>query len=134
MRDRTGRAWCIGHAPARGAVRAKRQAMSHATPSSSAAIRNGAPGRCAGARGPMKKPKLPANIAGPTMPAIETRLISAPWMRPCTSGPTWRVISACVEGAAMPQIALIGMPFVLLYTAGVYYFFRGKVRLDDESY
>jgi cytochrome d ubiquinol oxidase subunit II len=31
-------------------------------------------------------------------------------------------------------IALIGMPFVLLYTAGVYYFFRGKVRLDDESY
>jgi cytochrome d ubiquinol oxidase subunit II len=31
-------------------------------------------------------------------------------------------------------IAIIGMPFVLLYTAGVYYFFRGKVILDDESY
>jgi cytochrome d ubiquinol oxidase subunit II len=31
-------------------------------------------------------------------------------------------------------IALIGMPFVLLYTAGVYYFFRGKVELDDDSY
>jgi cytochrome bd ubiquinol oxidase subunit II len=31
-------------------------------------------------------------------------------------------------------IALIGIPFVLLYTAGVYYFFRGKVVLDDESY
>ena len=31
-------------------------------------------------------------------------------------------------------IALIGLPFVLLYTAGVYYFFRGKVVLDDESY
>lgn len=31
-------------------------------------------------------------------------------------------------------IALIGMPFVLLYTAGVYYFFRGRVKLDDESY
>jgi len=31
-------------------------------------------------------------------------------------------------------IALIGMPFVLLYTAGVYYFFRGRVELDDESY
>ena len=31
-------------------------------------------------------------------------------------------------------IALIGMPFVLLYTAGVYYFFRGKVELDEESY
>jgi cytochrome d ubiquinol oxidase subunit II len=31
-------------------------------------------------------------------------------------------------------IALMGMPFVLLYTAGVYFFFRGKVELDDESY
>ena len=26
----------------------------------------------------------------------------------------------------MLVIALIGMPLVLLYTAGVYYFFRGK--------
>ena len=31
-------------------------------------------------------------------------------------------------------IALIGMPFVLLYTAGVYYIFRGKVRLSGDSY
>jgi cytochrome d ubiquinol oxidase subunit II len=31
-------------------------------------------------------------------------------------------------------IALIGMPFVLLYTAGVYYIFRGKVRVDTTSY
>ncbi len=31
-------------------------------------------------------------------------------------------------------VALIGMPFVLLYTAGVYYFFRGRVQLDDGSY
>ena len=31
-------------------------------------------------------------------------------------------------------IALIGMPFVLLYTAGVYYVFRGKVRLTPQSY
>jgi cytochrome d ubiquinol oxidase subunit II len=30
--------------------------------------------------------------------------------------------------------AIIGMPFVLLYTGGVYYFFRGRVQLDDESY
>jgi len=36
--------------------------------------------------------------------------------------------------AVMFVIALIGMPFVLLYTAGVYYFFRGKVELDDDSY
>ena len=34
----------------------------------------------------------------------------------------------------MIVIAVIGIPFVLLYTAGVYYFFRGKVVLDDESY
>ena len=31
-------------------------------------------------------------------------------------------------------VAIIGMPFVVLYTAGVYWFFRGKVELDDESY
>ena len=34
----------------------------------------------------------------------------------------------------MLVIALIGMPFVLLYTAGVYYIFRGKVELDPTSY
>jgi cytochrome bd ubiquinol oxidase subunit II len=31
-------------------------------------------------------------------------------------------------------IAVIGMPFVLLYTAGVYYIFRGKVKLHPGSY
>jgi len=31
-------------------------------------------------------------------------------------------------------IAVIGMPFVLLYTAGVYYIFRGKVHLEPDSY
>jgi cytochrome bd ubiquinol oxidase subunit II len=31
-------------------------------------------------------------------------------------------------------IALIGMPFVILYTAGVYYVFRGKVKLTPQSY
>jgi cytochrome d ubiquinol oxidase subunit II len=31
-------------------------------------------------------------------------------------------------------IALIGMPFVLLYTAGVYYVFRGKVIVQPDSY
>ena len=30
-------------------------------------------------------------------------------------------------------IALIGMPFVLLYTAGVYYIFRGKVTVDNTQ-
>ena len=31
-------------------------------------------------------------------------------------------------------MALIGMPFVLLYTAGVYYIFRGRVKLGPSSY
>ena len=31
-------------------------------------------------------------------------------------------------------IALIGMPFVLLYTTGVYYLFRGKVTVEPTSY
>ncbi len=31
-------------------------------------------------------------------------------------------------------IALIGMPFVVLYTAGVYYVFRGKTVVDTRSY
>jgi cytochrome d ubiquinol oxidase subunit II len=34
----------------------------------------------------------------------------------------------------MLVVALIGIPFVLLYTAGVYYIFRGKVRLSADSY
>ena len=34
----------------------------------------------------------------------------------------------------MLVIALIGMPLVLLYTAGVYYFFRGKVIVEPKSY
>jgi cytochrome d ubiquinol oxidase subunit II len=31
-------------------------------------------------------------------------------------------------------IAVIGLPFVLLYTAGVYYIFRGRVQLGPASY
>jgi len=34
----------------------------------------------------------------------------------------------------MLVIALIGMPFVLVYTSGVYYIFRGKVKLTPQSY
>ena len=31
-------------------------------------------------------------------------------------------------------VALIGMPLVLAYTICIYYVFRGKVKLTDESY
>ena len=31
-------------------------------------------------------------------------------------------------------VAVIGMPFVLLYTTGVYYIFRGKTKVESEGY
>ena len=31
-------------------------------------------------------------------------------------------------------VALIGMPFVLLYTSGAYYIFRGKAEVEPEGY
>ena len=34
----------------------------------------------------------------------------------------------------MAIIALIGMPFVLAYTAAIYWAFRGKVRITEHSY
>jgi len=34
----------------------------------------------------------------------------------------------------MSLFALIGMPLVLSYTAGIYWVFRGKVKLDSHSY
>jgi cytochrome bd ubiquinol oxidase subunit II len=34
----------------------------------------------------------------------------------------------------MLVVALIGMPLVLVYTAGIYYFFRGKTALGPDSY
>jgi cytochrome d ubiquinol oxidase subunit II len=34
----------------------------------------------------------------------------------------------------MLVVAIIGLPFVLLYTAGVQYLFRGKVELSPDSY
>ena len=34
----------------------------------------------------------------------------------------------------MLVVAIVGLPFVLLYTAGVQYLFRGKVRLSPDSY
>ncbi|MDR0360313.1 MAG: cytochrome d ubiquinol oxidase subunit II [bacterium] len=42
--------------------------------------------------------------------------------------------SASLTLTVMLVVAVIGMPFVLLYTAGVQYLFRGKVRLKSDSY
>jgi cytochrome bd ubiquinol oxidase subunit II len=42
--------------------------------------------------------------------------------------------SAAETLTVMLVVAVIGLPFVLLYTAGVQYLFRGKVRLTGDSY
>jgi cytochrome d ubiquinol oxidase subunit II len=34
----------------------------------------------------------------------------------------------------MRNIAFLGMPFVLAYTAVIYWVFRGKVELGSQSY
>jgi len=46
----------------------------------------------------------------------------------------YNAASASNTLTVMLIIALIGMPLALLYTAGVYYFFRGKTELDTHSY
>ena len=62
----------------------------------------------------------PVMLPSSTDPAFDLTVHNS-----ASAGPTLQV---------MTVIALLGMPFVLLYTAGVYYFFRGRVVLDDESY
>ena len=46
----------------------------------------------------------------------------------------YNAASASNTLTVMLVFALVGMPFVLLYTAGVYYVFRGRVQLGPESY
>jgi len=53
---------------------------------------------------------------------------------PAHSLTIFNAASASNTLTVMLVIALIGMPFVLLYTGGVYYIFRGKVRLGPDSY
>jgi cytochrome d ubiquinol oxidase subunit II len=85
---------------------------------------------------------LTAFMASAAMIALLLGAVAAglyPVMLPSSIDPKYDLTvhnAASAEPTLMVMfvIALIGMPFVLLYTAGVYYFFRGKVRLDDESY
>lgn len=46
----------------------------------------------------------------------------------------WNAASSTKTLGLMAIIALIGMPFVLMYTGIVYWTFRGKVKLDPHSY
>lgn len=53
---------------------------------------------------------------------------------PANSLDIWQGASSAKTLGIMLIIALIGMPLVLGYTFSVYWFFRGKVRLDRASY
>ena len=85
---------------------------------------------------------LSAFMASATMIALLMGTVAAglyPVMLPSSINSAYDLTvtnAASAEATLMVMfvIAIIGMPFVLLYTAGVYYFFRGKVALDDESY
>lgn len=62
-----------------------------------------------------------------------------PNLVPSSLDPSW---SLTYENASssestlrtMLNVAMIGMPFVLTYTAVIYWVFRGKVKLDSSSY
>jgi cytochrome bd ubiquinol oxidase subunit II len=45
-----------------------------------------------------------------------------------------RAASSELTLTVMLVIALVGMPLVLLYTAAIYWHFRGKVKLDESGY
>ena len=85
---------------------------------------------------------LSAFAASASMIALLMATVAAglyPVMLPSSIDPAYDLTIANAASAentltVMLVMAVIGIPFVLLYTAGVYYFFRGKVRLDDESY
>jgi cytochrome d ubiquinol oxidase subunit II len=85
---------------------------------------------------------LSAFLASASMIGLLMATVAAglyPVMLPSSIDPSYDLTvhnAASAENTltVMFVIALIGMPFVLLYTAGVYYFFRGRVVLDDESY
>jgi cytochrome d ubiquinol oxidase subunit II len=66
------------------------------------------------------------------------RPLPLPGLQPALSGePPDRFItrsSSTKTLRIMLNIALIGMPVVLAYTACIYWIFRGKVRLGDNSY
>jgi cytochrome d ubiquinol oxidase subunit II len=72
---------------------------------------------------------LMATVAGALYPVLIPSSIDPAYdltiANSASADPTLRV---------MLVITIIGLPFVLLYTAGIYYFFRGRVRLEADSY
>ena len=76
------------------------------------------------------------------MIALSLATISAglyPNMLRSTIDPTFSMTVTNASAASetltvMLVVAIIGLPFVLLYTAGVQYLFSGKVKLSQSSY
>ncbi len=83
-----------------------------------------------------------AFVASATMIALLMASVAAalyPVMLPASNDPAnsltiYNAASTQETLTVMLVVAVLGMPFVLLYTAGVYYFFRGRVQLDEDSY
>jgi len=90
----------------------------------------------------LKKQYLSAFIASACMIGLLLATVAAgmyPVLIPSSIDPDYdltviNAASASETLTVMLVIAVIGLPFVLMYTAGVYFFFRGKVSLDQESY
>lgn len=90
----------------------------------------------------VRRSYLAAFLASATMIALLLATVAAglyPVLVPSSIDPDHDLTvhnSASAEPTlqVMTVMAVIGLPFVLLYTAGVYYFFRGRVVLDDDSY
>jgi cytochrome bd ubiquinol oxidase subunit II len=83
-----------------------------------------------------------AFFASSAMIALLLATVSAglyPNMLKSTTDPSYSMTVTNASAASntltvMLIVAIIGIPFVLLYTAGVQYLFRGKVKLTDSSY
>ena len=96
----------------------------------------------AGWRFVLKKQYLSGFVASAFMIALLIATVAAgmyPVLIPSSTNSAYdltvtNAASASETLTVMLVIAVIGLPFVFLYTAGVYFFFRGKVRLDEESY
>ncbi len=90
----------------------------------------------------LRRNYLSAFVASATMIGLLLATVGAgmyPVMLPSSTDAAYdltvdNAASAPETLTVMTVIAVIGIPFVFIYTAGVYFFFRGRVVLDEESY
>jgi cytochrome bd ubiquinol oxidase subunit II len=72
---------------------------------------------------------LMASVAAAQFPAVLTSSLGSAYSLTISNS-----MSSQKTLTVMLVIAAIGMPLVLAYTTGVYWLFRGKVRIGDRSY